>query len=345
MAVDHRPESEAGEQAPPVAAGTGEHEATIEAEGVTRAYGSVRALDGLDLRLGAGEVARAARPERRGQDDGHPRPDDDPRADRRPLRRGRHPAHAARRDPPRIGVLPESAGYPELRPAASSCATTRACTAGRAPSAAATAADCSRRSAWPIARARRSLATAAGCASGWGSPAPWSTIRPSSSSTSRRSASIRPAGARCCAWWPASRASGGATVLLSTHVLERGRATSATARADPRPRSHRRRGHRGRDRAPRRRPPPAPPPRRRPSSAPRRRRAGGASPASPTVEPGDAAREWLAVVLERPGNGRLERRRRRRGRALARTGIVPQAFELEGARLSDAFLALDSRPR
>lgn len=58
------------------------------------------------------------------------------------------------------------------------------------------------------------------------------------------------------------------------------------------------------------------------------------------VEAGDAGGEWLSIVLERADDGPLERLVADAVDALARAAITPLAFELEGARLADAFLTL-----
>ena len=55
MAVQHRPQHAAGEAPPPPLAGRA-RDAALDAEGLTRAYGDVLALDRLDLRLAGGEV-------------------------------------------------------------------------------------------------------------------------------------------------------------------------------------------------------------------------------------------------------------------------------------------------
>jgi ABC-2 type transport system ATP-binding protein len=78
-------------------------------------------------------------------------------------------------------------------------------------------------------------------------------------------------------------------------------------------------------------------------AAPERIRAAAVLTALPgvaTAVPGEAGDEWLSVVLQRPADGRLERPVADVVDALARAGIAPLGFELEGARLSDAFLAL-----
>jgi ABC-2 type transport system ATP-binding protein len=55
---------------------------------------------------------------------------------------------------------------------------------------------------------------------------------------------------------------------------------------------------------------------------------------------GDAGGEWLTVELARAEDGRIERLVAAAVDALARAGIAPLAFELEGTRLGDAFLTL-----
>jgi ABC-2 type transport system ATP-binding protein len=61
----------------------------------------------------------------------------------------------------------------------------------------------------------------------------------------------------------------------------------------------------------------------------------GAAPAE-----AETGGEWLSVVLDGLGDWTLGRRVADTVEALVRAGIVPLAFELEGARLDDAFLAL-----
>jgi ABC-2 type transport system ATP-binding protein len=55
---------------------------------------------------------------------------------------------------------------------------------------------------------------------------------------------------------------------------------------------------------------------------------------------GEADRDSVSVVLDRPDDERLGRLVADAVDALAQAGITPLAFELEGARLDDAFLAL-----
>ena len=62
-------------------AGAGSGEAAISVCGLVKSFGDVRALDGVDLEAPAGHRARAARPQRRGQDDGRARADDAPQPD------------------------------------------------------------------------------------------------------------------------------------------------------------------------------------------------------------------------------------------------------------------------
>jgi ABC-2 type transport system ATP-binding protein len=62
--------------------------------------------------------------------------------------------------------------------------------------------------------------------------------------------------------------------------------------------------------------------------------------ASAPAGAGDADRDSLSVVLEGPDEERLDRLVADAVGALARAGITPLAFEIEGARLDDAFLAL-----
>jgi ABC-2 type transport system ATP-binding protein len=56
----------------------------------------------------------------------------------------------------------------------------------------------------------------------------------------------------------------------------------------------------------------------------------------------DRAGDWLTVALADPGAGgaTVHAQVARAVQELARAGVPPLAFELEGARLSDAFLAL-----
>ena len=61
----------------------------------------------------------------------------------------------------------------------------------------------------------------------------------------------------------------------------------------------------------------------------------GATPAQ-----AESGGEWLSVVLEGLGDRTLGRPVADIVEALVRAGITPLAFELEGARLDDAFLAL-----
>ena len=84
-------------------------------------------------------------------------------------------------------------------------------------------------------------------------------------------------------------------------------------------------------------------------AAPERARAVSVLAALPGVAaagPGgatDTDRDALGVVLECPDQERLDRLVADAVDALARAGITPLAFELEGARLDDAFLALTER--
>jgi ABC-2 type transport system ATP-binding protein len=65
----------------------------------------------------------------------------------------------------------------------------------------------------------------------------------------------------------------------------------------------------------------------------------GVAGASPT-DAGETGGEWLSVVLEGPGNRPLDRLVADTVDALVRARVMPLAFEVEGARLDDAFLAL-----
>ncbi len=55
---------------------------TIETQGLVKAFGETRVLDGLDLQVDAGEVFALLGPERRGKDDDRPHPHDAARARR-----------------------------------------------------------------------------------------------------------------------------------------------------------------------------------------------------------------------------------------------------------------------
>ena len=176
----------------------------LEAHALTKAYRTVVAVDELSFAADAGEVIGLLGPNGAGKTTAirvlttilapsagrfavagipHTRPTE--------IRR-------------RIGVLPESAGYPD-RQTGAEFLRYHARLYGHSPRARARRRPrCWRRWAWPSAATRRSRTTAAACASGSASRGPCSTIRRSCSSTSRRSGWTRPARNRSCAWCAAS---------------------------------------------------------------------------------------------------------------------------------------------
>ncbi len=193
----------------------------VIAEGLVKTYGSVRALDGLDLAVPEGTVLGAARAERRRQDDVRPHPDHAARS-RTPAGRGRRDRRAAptargpqgdrplravrrgRRVPHRLREPRHDRPAVPPRPVQG---------AGRAP------ASCSSSSTWPTRPTGRSRPTPAACAAGSTSPARSSPGRRCCSSTSRPPGSTRAAGPTCgrCI---AELVAAGTTLLLTTQYLE-----------------------------------------------------------------------------------------------------------------------------
>jgi ABC-2 type transport system ATP-binding protein len=339
MAVQHRPQPAAGEAPPPPRADRA-RDAALEAEGLTRAYGDVLALDRLDLRLAGGEVLGLLGPNGAGKTTAirllttilaptagrftvagipHTRPGE--------IRR-------------RIGVLPESAGYPEsqtggefLRFHARLHGRSRA----GARAAAATALEAvglSDRASSPIARYSRGMRQRLGIARALiNDPAvvfldePTLGLDPSGQEQVLRLVD-RIARER------------GAGVILCTHVLDeveracsrvlildRGRTVAEGTVAEIVRRAAGRR--RARFRVP----------------AEQRADALATLAARPEVDdarPVDGRPDWVTVALAAPPPSTTHAELRVDGlvRALADAGIALLAFELEGARLSDAFLAM-----
>jgi ABC-2 type transport system ATP-binding protein len=339
MAVQHSPQSAAGDVAPQPIAADAPHLA-LQAEGLTRAYGDVRALDGVDLRLGAGEVLGLLGPNGAGKTTAIRVLTTilAPTAGRFTVAGIPHtrPAEIRRR----IGVLPESAGYPEsqtgdefLRFHARLYGRSR--TDARAAATASLAAvGLADRASSPIARYSRGMRQRLGIARALiNDPAVVFLDEPT--------LGLDPSGQeqvlRLVGQIARER---GAGVVLCTHVLDeveracsrvlilnRGRTVAEGTVAEVVRRAAARR--RARFRVP----------------AERRDDALVVLAALPEVsdaQPLDGRPDWVTVALAEPPQGAPPGAARVDGaaRALADAGIALLAFELEGGRLSDAFLAM-----
>ena len=283
----------------------------IEASGLRKSYEDVQALCGVDLRVSAGTVYGLLGPERRGEDDRRPDPDDaaparrgrgarggrrrapragaGPRADRprRPVRRGR-------REPDRLREPGD--GRPALPPRPQVLARARAT-------------SCSPRSTSPRRAGGSSAPTRAACAAASTSP-PLSSrsLRSLPRRADDRARPPQPDGALGRDRGARRR---GEDRAPDHPVPRRGRPPRRPDRGD-RPRRRHRRGHLGRAQGAGRRRPARDPPRRRAAAARRR------SPRSPPLA--DGRPYFEDGVAARAARSRRAARSPRRSGASTRPG-------------------------
>jgi ABC-2 type transport system ATP-binding protein len=334
MAVNARP----GLRERPGPPASSDSDVTIEAGGLGKAYGPVVAVEGLTFSAAAGEVLGLLGRNGAGKTTAirmlttilaptagrfavagipHTRPEE--------IRR-------------RVGALPESAGYPEQQTAIEFlryCARLYGHSRASARSTAATLleeVDLGERRSSPIGRLSRGMRQRLGIARAL-------VNEPAVVFLDEPTLGLDPAGQRQVLAL-VRRISGerGATVVISTHflaevedvcsrvlVLHRGRliADGTVAEITRRAAAPRR----CRFRVPARS--------RREALA-----ALGGVAGIGTVQAGDGGPDWVLATLEHPATADLVGAATR---ALAGAGIALLAFELEGARLSDAFLAMTER--
>ena len=194
--------------------------AAVEAQAVGRRYGPVTAVEDLTFAVEAGEILGVLGPNGAGKTTAIRVLTTILRADAgRRSRSPESPPLARPRSAVGSASSPRAPATRIARPARSTSAITRACSGTAARSARAVADELlvevglheRRRSL--IAGYSRGMRQRLGIARALVNGPRWS------SSTSRRSASTRPASDRCCRRCGGSRAERGATVLLSTHLL------------------------------------------------------------------------------------------------------------------------------